>query len=74
LGWETILHNRLRLALVHFDTRRIADVVDALRDHPAFPEALALTADSDVLVRRASMAATRKHDPDWFLDRFGTEW
>ena len=74
LRWETVLHNRLRLALVHLDGRRIAAVVDSLRTHAAFGGALALAADSDVLERRALLAATRRYDVDWFLGRFGPTW
>jgi glycosyltransferase involved in cell wall biosynthesis len=74
LRWETVLHNRLRLALTHFDARRIALVVDALRTHSAFGAAVALAADSDVLQRRACLAVGRKRDVDWFVTRFGPEW
>ncbi len=74
LCWETVLHNRLRLALIHLDQRRIAAVVDALRGHGGFPGAVALAADTDALARRAAFAARRLHDPDWFFGRFGPQW
>jgi glycosyltransferase involved in cell wall biosynthesis len=74
LRWETVLHNRLRLALTHFDQRRIACVVEALRSHGGFAGALALAADSDVLARRREMAGRRCRDADWFFERFGPRW
>ncbi len=74
LRWETVLHNRLRLALVHFDQRRIARVVEALHAHCGFAGAVALAADSDVLTRRAAMTGRRQRDADWFFDRFGPDW
>ena len=72
--WETVLHNRLRLALIHLDQRRLARVVDTLRGRSGFAGAVALTADSDALVKRARMKASRVHDPNWFFDQFGPEW
>ncbi len=74
LRWEMVLHNRLRLALVHLDRRRIACVVEALRGHGSFPRAVALAADSDALARRAAMAARRRRDADWFFRHFGPDW
>jgi GT2 family glycosyltransferase len=74
LRWETVLHNRLRLALVHLDRRRIASAVEALRSHPGFAGAVALLADSDVLARRTEMAARRRYYADWYFERFGPRW
>ncbi len=66
----TILHNRLRLAMIHFSPRRFQNVVDALRQYEDFAEALALTVDSDAAVQRAQWAARRVHDDAWFFLRF----
>jgi glycosyltransferase involved in cell wall biosynthesis len=74
ISWETVLHNRLRLAMQHLDGRRIARVVEALRAKGGFPGAMALLADTDVLARRAEWRARRVHDADWFFERFGPEW
>lgn len=74
IRWETVLHNRLRLALIHLDRRRIARVIETLRGHSGFPGAVALAADTDVLTQRACLAAHRRHDADWFFGRFGPQW
>ncbi len=74
LRWATVLHNRLRLALMHFNQRRIARVVEALHAHSGFAGGIALAADTDVLERRRSRWAERRRDADWFFARFGPDW
>ena len=74
LQWDTVIYNRLRLAFGHFDGPRIARVVEALRGHAGFAGAVALAADSDVLTRRCELAARRRHEADWYFDRFGPQW
>jgi len=68
--WQAVLHNRLRMALVHFQAERVERVVRALRAYQAFPAALALTLDTDVYERRALMASGRRFNDDWFFERF----
>jgi glycosyltransferase involved in cell wall biosynthesis len=68
--WSTMIHNKLRLALVHFTRRRIERVIQALRQHEAFPAAVALSADSNVTSRRSEQLARRTLDDDWFFSRF----
>ncbi len=74
MEWSWALHNKLRLSFVHFDTPRIARVVEALRQHEHFPAAAALLADGDVSGRRTAIAARRVHDADWYFERFGPNW
>lgn len=74
VGWAQYLHNRLRLAFVHFGPRRLGATVAALRSYPEFGEALALVAGSDAGARRREMMSKRKRDDDWFCDRFGLRW
>jgi GT2 family glycosyltransferase len=74
LRWEMVIHNRLRLALQHFDRPRIARAVEVLRAKAGFPGAMALIADSDVLVRRAELSGRRIQDANWFFSRFGPAW
>jgi GT2 family glycosyltransferase len=71
MGWPAALHNRLRLALVHFEAPDRALVVDALRSHDSFSEALALSNDGDVTARRRALADRKVHDGTWFIDTFG---
>jgi GT2 family glycosyltransferase len=74
VGWPEYLHNRLRLAFVHFKPRRLGRVVASLRDRPGFGDALALLIAGDVTARRNAIAARRRRDDDWFCDRFGFDW
>jgi glycosyltransferase involved in cell wall biosynthesis len=68
--WKALLHNRLRMALVHFQPARVERVVQALRTYDSFPGALAMILDTDVHERRALLARTRRFDDDWFFERF----
>jgi GT2 family glycosyltransferase len=70
MTWSAALHNRLRLACVHFETDHRARVVDALRRQPDFPEAAALTVDGDVSSRRRALRARKVRDSSWFFERF----
>lgn len=68
--WRALVHNRLRMAMVHFQADRVERVVHALRSYQAFPSAVAMMLDTDVYARRAQMARTRRFDDDWFFLRF----
>ncbi len=74
VGWPQYLHNRLRLAFVHFNAERLGVVVTSLRIYPSFGEALALVADSNLAARRREILAKRVRDDDWFCERFGLKW
>jgi GT2 family glycosyltransferase len=74
VGWPQYLHNRLRLAFVHFNPQRLGLVVAALRNYPSFGEALNLLLDGDASARRRELAARRVRDDDWFSERFGMNW
>lgn len=67
MTWSAALHNRLRLALVHFDMDERARVVDALRGDPDFPQAVALTADGDIGARRRTLEKRRVRDSAWWF-------
>ena len=74
VGWPQYLHNRLRLAFVHFNAERLGVVVTSLRIYPSFGEALALVADSNLAARRREILGKRVRDDDWFCERFGLKW
>jgi glycosyltransferase involved in cell wall biosynthesis len=65
-----LVHNLLRVALLHFNQARIARVLTALRNHARFGPALALAVDSDVWQKRAEFAARRVRDDDWLFEKF----
>lgn len=67
----SVIHNKLRLAFVHFDRSRIEAVVDALRVDGDFTCGLALLAEGDVTRRRDEVRRRRVRDDNWFFERFG---
>ena len=72
--WSWVIHNRLRLAFLHFNRERISRAIDALHGHEGFAEGLSLAVERDIFSRRAELAAARVRDDQWFFDRFGPEW
>lgn len=66
-----VIHNKLRLAFLHFDRARIERVVDGLRADVDFASGLALLAEGDVTSRGAEMRRRRVRDDGWFFERFG---
>jgi GT2 family glycosyltransferase len=68
---ETTLHNKLRMAAVHFGRRRFALVIAALRNAPGFGPAMARLIEGDAAARRSEVRRERRHDDDWFCERFG---
>ena len=69
-----VLHNRLRLAAVHFSNQRLARVLDHCRDEPEFGRALAALIQGDTVLRRSICWETRIRDDDWWSRRFGLPW
>jgi glycosyltransferase involved in cell wall biosynthesis len=74
VGWPQYLHNRLRLAFVHFKPERLARVVASLRRYPGFGEAMALLVDGDIGARRREIFSLRTRDDDWYFERFRLHW
>ncbi len=74
VGWPQYLHNRLRLAFVHFNPERLGRVVSSLRRYPGFGEALALVAEGNAGTRRREIFSVRTRDDDWYFERFRLHW
>jgi glycosyltransferase involved in cell wall biosynthesis len=70
--WLWVVHNVLRLALVHFGPRRVERVMAALREYPDFAAALALARAKGLRSRRSELAAARLVSDDTFFARFGS--
>ncbi len=68
--WHLLTHNLLRVALLHFNRRRIARVASALRNGVRFGAALAQAVESDVWQKRAEFEARRVRDDDWLFEKF----
>lgn len=74
VGWPQYLHNRLRLAFVHFNAARLTRVVSSLRQYPRFGDAMQLLIDGDVGSRRREIILARTRDDDWYFERFRLHW
>jgi GT2 family glycosyltransferase len=72
--WEVILHNILRVGVVHFGRERLGRMLAGLASNAAFAGAFATLIDGDAWARRAWMRTQRRHDDDWFFDRFDMRW
>lgn len=70
VDWEVLLHNMLRVAVVHFDPERTRRLAERLTSHGAFPAAFARLAHSDAWARRDAVRAARRYDAHWFFHRF----
>jgi GT2 family glycosyltransferase len=69
-----VLHNKIRMAAVHFQEPRLARVVDELRQQPSFPAALSLVLGDNVAARRAQVDSRAKYDSEWFFQKFEQGW
>ena len=65
--WCAILHNKLRIAALHFNRDRFARVVDSLKPHAHFAHAAFELVTHGFEQRQSSLLARRVHDDDWFF-------
>jgi glycosyltransferase involved in cell wall biosynthesis len=65
-----VLHNKLRLILLHFEGDRLARVLAPLLTVTGIAQSLAQSFDSDLYRCRQTLFARRKYDMDWFCQRF----
>lgn len=68
--WASVLHNRLRMAFVHFGRERLERVLNALRGYESFPAAMAMMIEANVFSRRAELARVRRFDDEWYFQQF----
>ena len=68
--WVSVVHNRLRMAFVHFGQERLERVLHALRGYEAFPAAMAMIRDANIFSRRAEVVRARQFDDDWYFQQF----
>ena len=74
VSWTSVLHNRLRLAFVHFNRKRIRRVIEALQDHEGFASAISSVIETDICTRRTQLKALRVRSDDWYFDTFDLCW
>jgi glycosyltransferase involved in cell wall biosynthesis len=65
------LHNRLRLATLHFAEKRLKAALAAMGPEAGFVDALTRLLSGDAAARRARLAACRVRTDDWFFKTFG---
>jgi GT2 family glycosyltransferase len=68
--WQSVLHNALRVAFIHFSPERLERFVEVASSHPCFPPALAKVVASDCILRRDELSRRRSHSDSWFFQRF----
>jgi GT2 family glycosyltransferase len=71
IDWTSVLHNMLRLAVVHFGPERLKRVVERLKHYRDFGAAWALLLDTDTHIRRAEMHGRRTRDDHAYFAHFG---
>lgn len=72
--WAWVLHNRLRLAYLHFSEERFGRVCQTLSNTRSYDEALKLLHAGDACAARARLVATRAHDDEWYFSQFPPAW
>lgn len=65
-----ILYNHLRLALLHFDERRLEQVIARMQVFPDSAGAIAKAFSDGTLADRDRMLGRRARDVDWLFQRF----
>src|ERR1019366_3266367 len=71
--WEPVLHNRFRLASIHFGPRRLLRVVERLKQYDEFAAASVRLLSGDLAARSIELRSLRRYDDDWFFSKFKNE-
>ena len=70
VGWESVLHNTMRMAVLHFSPPRVARLISSLAPRSGFAEAFTQLMEGDAWRKREDLKVVRVRDDDWFFDRF----
>jgi glycosyltransferase involved in cell wall biosynthesis len=68
-----IIHNLLRVAVLHLSQDRLAKVISHYSQDPDFTNGLMMLLDSDVIERRRNLFGRRVKDDDWYFSKFVCE-
>ena len=71
VDWTVVLHNQLRLAVVHFDRERLARVAERLKRYSDFAAAWALLFETDTAARRQRVQGRRARPDQEYFTYFG---
>lgn len=67
---DDVNYNLLYMALVHFKGERIAKVLDMVKNQRNFSRVLVSAIFSDAWQQRRHYLQVRKHDDDWYMEKF----
>ena len=70
VSWADVVYNKLRTVHAHFNPGRANRAIAAIKPLPCFDEASRRIAASDIWSRRRDLERRRKHDDDWFFEKF----
>jgi GT2 family glycosyltransferase len=65
-----VLHNRMRIGVLHLSPRPLRALLRTARADPVFPEAFRRLMAGDIWRRRDQVRALRRRSDEWFLDSF----
>lgn len=68
-----ILYNKLRMAMLHFNQKRVARVFEYYQNVPGFSTIMLWLLESDVMARRRQLEKIRIRSDDWFFSHFDCE-
>ena len=70
VNWVDVIYNMLRTVLAHFNNERAERVVTAISSLPSFNKAYRLVMDSNINEVKKHIEQRRKHDDNWFFNKF----
>ncbi|MDA8233517.1 MAG: glycosyltransferase [Clostridia bacterium] len=68
---EHVNYNLLRMALLHFNEKRVERVIELLKNQPVIEKTLTRSFFSDVMEKRSLYRKLRLYNDDWFFRKFG---
>ncbi|MHB8171345.1 MAG: glycosyltransferase family 2 protein [Thermincolia bacterium] len=68
---EHVNYNLLRMALLHFNEKRVERVIELLKNQPVIEKTLTRLFFSDVMEKRSLYRKLRLYNDDWFFRKFG---
>ena len=71
IDWTHVLHNMLRMAVVHFSAERLVRVVERLKHYRDFTAAWVMLLETDAASRRSAVRLRRTRDDHAYFAHFG---
>ena len=68
--WQDLLHNLLRLAIVHFSPERLGAFLACVSAYPEYRAPAAALLGAELTHRQSQVRMSRRHSDDWFFDSF----